>query len=108
LQSNIDRHGVGVGLNLNHNLNFNRLNDLEINDDIVCQSIFVEMKFDKTSTIIGEIYRPPNGDIKKCNDYIESTLGGLGCSNKSIHIMGDFNINLLHAETCNLPMQLFF
>ena len=81
-----DRHGGGVGLYLNHNLNFNRLNDLEINDDNVCQSIFVEIKFDKSSTIIGVIYRPPNGDIKKFNDYIENTLGGLGSSNKSVHM----------------------
>jgi hypothetical protein len=66
-----------VGLYLNHNLNFNRLNDLEINDDNVCQSIFVEMKFDKSSTMTGEIYRPPNGDIKKFTYYIESTLSGM-------------------------------
>ena len=45
-----------MGLYLNQNLNFNRLNDLDSNDDNVCQSIFVEMKFDKSSTIIGVIY----------------------------------------------------
>ena len=40
--------------------------------------------------------------IKKFNDYLENTLGGLGSSNKSVHIMGDFNINLLNIEICNL------
>ena len=93
-----DRQGGGVGSYLKDNINFNRLTDLEINDDEVCQSIFVEIKFDKSTTIIGAIYRPPNGDIEKFNDYGENTLGG---SNKSIHIMGDFNINLLNIEFCN-------
>ena len=67
-----------MGLYLKDNINFNRLTDLEINDDEVCQSIFVEIKFDKSSTIIGAIYRPPNGDFEKFNDYVENTLGGLG------------------------------
>ena len=97
-----DRQGGGVGLYLKVNINFNRLTDLEINDDEVCQSIFVEIKFDKSSTIVGAIYRPPNGDIEKFDDYVENTLGGLGGSNKSIHIMGDFNINLLNIESYSL------
>ena len=81
-----DRQGGGVGLYLKDNVNLNRLTDLEINDDKVCQSIFVEIKFNKSSTIIGAIYRPPNGDIEKFNDYVVNALGGLGGSNKSIHI----------------------
>lgn len=48
-----DRQGGGVGLYLKDNINFNRLSDLEINDDEICQSIFVEIKFDKSSTIFG-------------------------------------------------------
>ena len=102
-----DRHGGGVALYLNNNLDFNKLSDLEINDDIVCQSIFVELNLKKSSTIIGVVYRPPNGDIKKFNDYINNTLSKLNNSKKSIYIMGDFNINLLNSETCNLTSDFF-
>ena len=52
------------------------------------------------------MYRPPNGDIKKFNDYI-NTLSKLNNSKKSIYIMGDFNINLLNSETCNLTSDFF-
>ena len=92
---------------MNNNLDFNKLSDLEINDDIVCQSIFVELNLKKSSTIIGVVYRPPNGDIKKFNDYINNTLSKLNNSKKSIYIMGDFNINLLNSETCNLTSDFF-
>ena len=45
-----------------------------------------------------------NGDIKKFNGYIENTLGTLEGCNRSIHIMGDLNINLLDTETCFLDI----
>ena len=45
-----------------------------------------------------------NGDIKNFNGYVENTLGTLGGSDSSIHIMGDFNINLLDTETCFLDI----
>ena len=40
--------------------------------------------------------------LRNLMTMFENTLGGLGGSNKSIHIMGDFNINLLSIEFCNL------
>ena len=46
-------------------------------------------------------------------DYFDEVLKKLKVSNKYIFIMGDFNINLLAAETCNyahnflLSLQLY-
>lgn len=105
--SRSDRHGGGVGLYLENNLIFEQLKNLESNDDNVCQSIFVELKLNNSNIIIGVIYRPPSGDFKKFTEYIDNTLSSLTNSNKSIHLMGDFNINLLNIETCSLTSDFF-
>lgn len=103
----IDRQGGGVALYINNNLHFDQLKNLESNDDNVCQSILIEVKFGKSSKVIGVIYRPPRSVLNKFNDYIDKTLSILKNSNKSVHIMGDFNINLLNIDSCNLTRDFF-
>ena len=48
-------------------------------------------------------YRHPNTDIKSFIEYMDNTLQKLEKSNKTIFVMGDFNINLLsydgHTDT---------
>ena len=46
--------------------------------------------------IIGSVYRPPQGNVKKCCDYTDDCITKLKETqnvNHEVYIMGDFNIN---------------
>ena len=60
---------------------------------------FIGIQFSwKSNVICGIIYRQHNSP--HCfQEYFDLTLEKLISSNKSVYIMGDFNINLLHDET---------
>ena len=67
--------------------------------DEAFQSLWIEIQLQQKSNIIcGIIYRQHNSP-KRFQEYFDDKLERLITSNKSIYIMGDFNINLLHAET---------
>lgn len=66
--------------------------------DEAFQSLWIEIQFPQKSNIICGIYRQRNSP-KRFQEYFDDKLYRLITSNKSIYIMGDSNINLLHAET---------
>ena len=67
--------------------------------DEAFQSLWIEIQLPQKSNIsCGIIYRQHNSP-KRFQEYFDDKLEKLITSNKSIYIMGDFNINLLHAET---------
>ena len=61
----------------------------------------------KTNIIIGCIYKHPNMNINEFNDdYLNEFLYKLSEENKSIFLLGDFNINLLNYDI-HLPTKAF-
>ena len=46
-------------------------------------------------------YRPPNTDVSQFNDRIKSCFNILDSEKKDIHLMGDFNVNLLNHHSHN-------
>ena len=62
------------------------------------QSLWIEIQLPEKSNICGIINRQHNSP-KRFQEYFDDKLERLITSNKSIYIMGDFNINLLHVET---------
>ena len=71
----------------------------KIVSDEAFQSLWIEIQLQQKSSIIcGIIYRQHNSP-KRFQEYFDDKLERLITSNKSIYIMGDFNINLLHVET---------
>ena len=54
----------------------------------------------KSNIICGVIYRQHNSPAS-FQTYFDETLEKLSNSGKPIYVLGDFNINLLNAETCN-------
>ena len=57
--------------------------------------------------ICGVIYRQHNSP-ERFQTYMEETMEKLTMTNKPVYIMGDFNINLLHLETCNYVQNFIF
>ena len=69
------------------------------------ESSFIEISNPKRSTItIGCIYRHPNMDLDEFSDnYLNTLLDKISKENKSVFLLGDFNVDLLkydkHAPT---------
>ena len=86
----------GVGLYINDSLKYTVIEKVS---DEAFQSPWIEIQLPQKSNIIcGIIYRQHNSP-KRFQEYFDDKLERLITSNKSIYIMGDFNINLLHAVT---------
>ena len=76
-------------------------NDLE---KIMYKSLELESTFreiilkNKKNIIVGCIYRHPNMDLTEFNDLTSKMLEKLNKENKKVHIMGDFNIDLMKID----------
>ncbi len=80
-----------------------RRKDLEEKMYKACEleSVFVEIINEgKKNTIYGCIYRHPSMDIQEFNkNYFENFLRNLSTENKTIYLLGDFNIDLLEIDS---------
>ena len=84
----------GIGLYINDSLKYTVIEKVS---DEAFQSLWIEIQLPQKSNIIcGIIYRQHNSP-KRFQEYFDDKLERLITSKKSIYIMGDFNINLLHA-----------
>lgn len=96
------KRGGGVAFFVKKSLNFIVRHDLTINTE-EAEMLFIQ--FDKTifntnqNVVIGVVYRPPSTNIDKFNKKINKTLKTIDTKNNIVHIMGDFNIDLLKRET---------
>ena len=98
-QSKLDGKSKGSGLGLYIKNNFSH----ETMDEFSACNENIEYKFVRLTlenndfTIVGVIYRPPNGDLKIFNQDFELLLSKL--PDKNCYILGDYNINLLDIKT---------
>ena len=69
------------------------------------QALWIEIhSSQKCNIICGIVYRQHNSP-QRFQEYFDETLEKLIASNKSVYIMGDFNINLLHAESSRYAQE---
>ena len=62
--------------------------------NIECQ--WVKIVLDKQrNVIIGNLYRPPQGNIQDCIDYLENVTERFNLTREDLFIMGDFNVDFL-------------
>ena len=95
-QSKIEnkKKGSGLGLYINKKFNFT-LNDSLSSCDQDIESLFINITSLEKPTVVGVVYRPPNGDVERFNDEVQSLFTQLNApSDCSCYILGDFNINL--------------
>ena len=90
---------------IKENLSYISGNDLNLMNDHF-ETVFIDIKHDifnsSKNIIIGTIYRPPNTNI---NIFLENLVEILLCmktENKLIYLLGEFNLNLLNANTPQL------
>ena len=85
--------GTGVALYINENLNVEAIDSVSYcTPDI--ESIFVKTTNIAKTLIFGTVYRPPNGSFEAFSEKLELITKSL--PDKGVHILGDFNANLLN------------
>ena len=93
--------GGGVGIYVKDFINSERMNDFFIvNNDIECA--FLNCKVGEFNFVIGNVYRPPSGNLELFLTKLEGILGVLPAYSECI-ISGDFNINLLSSLNDSTP-----
>ena len=96
-----NRKGGGVQIQLHNSISFKARNDLGIFDDNM-ESIFVEITSVPSSNfkpVIGVVYRPPNTNLELFIEHMSLILNKVKSENKPCYLLGDFNVNLINAES---------
>ena len=86
---------------ISDNLTFKQCPDLLINEPGRLESTFIELVFpNKRNMICSCIYKHPSMKISYFNgEYLTPLLTNIQKEEKTCMLMGDFNVNLLNAET---------
>ena len=90
----------GTLIFIRNHLSYKTRNDLKIYKSFELEATFIEMcNPKKTNIITGYIYKHPNMNIIEFNDdYLNELLDRLSKENKTIFLLGDFNIILLNYD----------
>ena len=91
------KRGGGVCMYIKDTLQYSEVEYSQYNKsckDIECQWISIFQKPNKT-ILIGNLYRPPQGDISKCIDYLDDVLSDIDLQKVEVFLMGDLNIDIL-------------
>ncbi len=102
------KRGGGVCLYIKEDVKYKIRSDLQqIKHPEYVESTFIEIdRPGFKNIVVGIVYRPPDQDVNVFNDFIDSVLTCASKNQKSIYLMGDFNINLLN-EDVHLPTNNF-
>ena len=94
--------GGGVACWVKDSLDYELLDHLSIFEEKVFESLFIKVKVSKKKfKIIGNIYRPPNSDLRIFNEHLDTILNQIHSDKNlrkadEIQLVGDININLLN------------
>ena len=103
------KSGGGVSIFIRNNLSFSTRDDLSTMEDCF-ESVFAEIDHREISAdrniVIGCIYRPPKTSINDFNKSLNRILNSLSTENKHCYLCGDFNVDLLKADS-HLPTASF-
>ena len=105
-QSRNTKKGGGVGLFVKRNMNVKLRNDLNLQNNIEALIIEILGGPDSKNKLIMVVYRPPTCSIQYFCDSIEEILIQMSQENKSIIVVGDFNIEMF-ADTTETHRNYF-
>ena len=96
------RKGGGVSLYIKNSIEYKTRSDLDYSENVI-ESKFIEISKEAISSdkdvIIGVIYHPPNTDVELFNDKLTDIIRKIKSEKKLCYLAGDYNLNLLNAET---------
>ena len=83
----------GIAIFIQPYLTCVRRHDLELQEEGIIESLFIEISDKGKSTIVGVIYRPPSSNAALFSSKIHEILSKV--KGQQVHLMGDFNLDLL-------------
>ena len=86
----------GVAIYLRTGVTFKRRTDIDIFEEGVLESVFVEITSGGESHFVGVIYRPPGSDLAHFMDKMGVILSKF--NGKRLNLMGDFNLDLVKSS----------
>ena len=96
-----NRKGGGVGFFISNSLNYKLRTDLNINEDGIIETLFIEIiSTTAKNIIVGTIYRPPSGNFEMFENKVNTILTEVDKTRKITYLTGDFNIDLLKSDDC--------
>ena len=69
------------------------------------QALWIEFQFAKQSNIIFGVIYKQNNSAERFVDYFDEAVDSYSATGKLICLLGDVNINILCAQTCNYAQQ---
>ena len=96
------RRGGGVALYIRNSVVYKLRNDLDVfNENMECKFVEIDKCNFETSKhiVVGVVYRPPNTDLDIFNSHMGDIRSKISKENKECHLSGDWNINLLNANS---------
>ena len=103
---NQNRKGGGVCIFIHQSLNYKTRDDLSTCTEDG-ESLSIEIINKTTNVIITTSYRPPAGKMKPFKNFLKQVLSKNLKSNKTMFLVGDFNLNVLDYES-NTKVKNFF
>ena len=98
VNTNYIKKGGGICMYINKNLKYTThvLDKFNIScRDVECQ--WVKLIFEKQrNVIVGNLYRPPQGNVNFFIDYMDGVLETVDLSKEDVFLMGDYNIDFLN------------
>ena len=93
-----DKRGGGVALYIPSVMDYQICHELTIMNDVL-ETIFVDVFIPgKRNVVLGVVYRPPQSNLNLFIDEVHDILSNPLLNNKTIFLMGDYNLNLLTCD----------
>lgn len=90
----INKRGGGLRIYVSNDFNFKRRPDLDIIEDEIIETLFIEIiSTSRKNIIVGTVYRPPNGNFDMFENKLNEILTKVDKSNKTAYLMEYFNID---------------
>ena len=97
----VNKRGGGLGIYVSNDLHYKLRPDLNINEDGIIETLFIEINSTTgKNNILSNIYRPPSGNFEIFENKLNDILSEVDKTKKITHLMGDFNIDLLKTDNC--------
>ena len=101
--------GGGVSLYIREGIEYTVRKEINYQCSVI-ETLFIEIRKgeigNSSDLIIGVIYRPPNTDVHLFNEYLSNILDMIKCEKKTSYLLGDYNLNLINADS-HAPTQEF-
>ena len=92
------RMGGGIGIYVHKSVDFNERPDLNVFLDGKIESVFIELKFNRKSLIVGEIYRVPNVSVQESIEHYSQILQAISATSANAIFGTDQNLDLLKLD----------